>query len=123
MDKQLVDLLSDPEVNEEVRKRSKVHAMEWLKKRVNRTLPPRVVYATFAYQNYRRGTPSFRLVFGSGQRLTAGQVTRRTLYGKPVTGRKAFQCNGVFSDSLAEALLAGYVAAELTDDPFDDTLI
>lgn len=110
MEARLVDILSDPDVNDELRKRSKVQGMAWLKRRINRHVDSREVFATYAYSSHV-STPAFRVVFASGCRLTA----------HPNKGGKTFTCNGVTSDSLAEALIGGYMAAELTDDPFDNT--
>lgn len=112
MDEELVNLLTDPETVEYLRGQSKTRQMDWLIRRINRSNIAGVAIATRAYTSPLSGSGSFRLVFVDGRRITVGY------HGGP----GLFDCNGVRSDSLAEALLAGYVAAELTDDPMSDNL-
>lgn len=112
MDEELVDLLTDPETVEHLRGQARTRQIDWLIKRINRANIPEVGFATRSYTSPLSGQGSFRLVFKDGRKLTVGY------HGGP----GVFDCNGVRSDCLAEALIGGYVAGELTDDPMSDNL-
>ena len=109
----IIACLSDPEVQEETRKRSKLQAVDWLYRRLSR-LPASDGYARIRYGS--SGSAANR-----GLRITFN-ATGAGVTAWPCKGKKEFMCMGVRSDSLAEALLGGYFAATLTDDPFNDKL-
>jgi len=104
-------ILNDPQVQHECRIRSKAHALVWLSKRINRDTESPAT-ASFVYAGYGDNPPA-------GMRIRVpAQSTEElgySLYARQVVGAKQFECNGIFSDSLAECFAIADFVTKLTD--------
>jgi len=103
-------ILNDPQVQHECRIRSKVQALVWLSKRINRDVDSPAT-AAFVYAGINDNPPAgMRIKFPA-----QNEELSYCLYARQVVGAKQFVCNGVVSDSLAECFAAGDFVRSLTD--------
>jgi len=120
MDEVTRRILSDPGVQHQCRIRSKVHACTWLRDRINRD-PDTTDRLTLRYPfgSGRIGSVALQWV---APRPMMAPVGGTYLTAYPMTGTKEFKCNGVKSDSLAEALLIGYLTRQLLGEENDSSI-
>ena len=105
-------ILNDPQVQHECRIRSKVQALVWLSKRINRDVDSPAI-ASFVYAGLNDNPPA-------GMRISVPAQGKEELgyyclYARQVVGAKQFVCNGVVSDSLAECFAIADFVRKLTD--------
>jgi len=109
-------ILNDPQVQHECRIRSKAHALVWLGKRINRDPMSRSTVTTIYADHTGRGGKGVRL-HTMGEVCASDPLGQRgqSLYARQVVGAKQFECNGIFSDSLAECFAIADFVRKLTD--------
>jgi hypothetical protein len=104
-------ILNDPQVQHECRIRSKAQALVWLSQRINRDVDSPAT-ASFVYAGLNNNPPAcMRIRVPAQGKAELGY----SLYARQVVGAKQFECNGVFSDSLAECFAIADFVRKLTD--------